>query len=96
MYCTFLENFHMHPSGVDTGEIDQWQRMSSVRIFSEIIGHLLLRKSPQFLNGSVAQRRSNYHTTNEGLVRIPYKCLFQIYVLPKMKLRGLVISKTEL
>jgi hypothetical protein len=29
-YCTFLENFHI-PSGVDTGEIDQWQRMGLVR-----------------------------------------------------------------
>jgi hypothetical protein len=29
-------------------------RRVSVRIFSEIIGHLLLRKSLQFLNGSVS------------------------------------------
>ncbi len=43
-----------------------------------------------------AQRRSNYHTTNEGLVRIQYKCLVPIYVFPEMKLRGLDISNTEL
>jgi hypothetical protein len=36
-------------------------------------------------------------TANEGLVvRIQYKCLVTIYVFPEMKLRGLVISKTEL
>jgi hypothetical protein len=32
----------------------------------------------------------------EGLVRIQYKCLVPIRVFPEMKLRGLVISKTEL
>jgi hypothetical protein len=36
------------------------------------------------------------HTANEGLVRIQYKCLVPIYVFLEMKLRGLVISKTEL
>jgi hypothetical protein len=35
-------------------------------------------------------------TANEGLVRIQYKCPVLIYVFPGMKLRGLVISKTEL
>ncbi len=35
-------------------------------------------------------------TANEGPVRIQYKCLFLIYVFPEMKLRDLVISKTEL
>jgi hypothetical protein len=33
---------------------------------------------------------------NEGPVRIQYKCLVPIYVFPEMKLRGLVIPKTEL
>jgi hypothetical protein len=33
------------------------------------------------------------YTANEGPVRIQYKCLVPIYVLPKIKLRGLVISK---
>jgi hypothetical protein len=36
------------------------------------------------------------YTANEGPVRIQYKCLVQIYVFPEMKLRDLVISKTEL
>jgi hypothetical protein len=36
------------------------------------------------------------HTANQGPVRIQYKCLFPIYVFPKMKLHGHVISKTEL
>jgi hypothetical protein len=35
-------------------------------------------------------------TANEGPVKIQYKCLVPIYVFPEMKLRGLVISKTEL
>jgi hypothetical protein len=35
-------------------------------------------------------------TANEFPVRIQYKCLFPIYVFPEMKLRDLVISKTEL
>jgi hypothetical protein len=34
-------------------------------------------------------------TSNEGPVRIQYKCLVPIYVFPEMKLRCLVISKTE-
>jgi hypothetical protein len=33
------------------------------------------------------------HFENEGPVRIQYKCLVPIYVLPEMKLRGLVIQK---
>jgi hypothetical protein len=36
------------------------------------------------------------YIVNEGSVRIQYKCLVPIYVYPKMKLRGLIISKTEL
>jgi hypothetical protein len=36
------------------------------------------------------------HTANEEQVRIQYECLVQIYVFPKMKMRGLDISKTEL
>jgi hypothetical protein len=35
-------------------------------------------------------------TSTEGSVRIQYKCLVTIYVFPEMKLRGLVISKTEI
>jgi hypothetical protein len=35
-------------------------------------------------------------TANEGPVRIQYKRLVQIYVFPEMKMRGIVISKTEL
>jgi hypothetical protein len=35
-------------------------------------------------------------TPNKGSARIQYKCLVPIYVFPEMKLRGLVISKTEL
>jgi hypothetical protein len=35
-------------------------------------------------------------TADKEPVRIQYKCLVQIYVFPEMKLRGLVISKTEL
>jgi hypothetical protein len=39
-----------------------------------------------------------YHrcTTNEGSVIIQYKCPVPIFVLPEMKLRSLLISKTEL
>jgi hypothetical protein len=33
---------------------------------------------------------------NEGSVKIQFKCLVPIYVFPEMKLRGLLISKTEL
>ncbi len=33
---------------------------------------------------------------NEGPVEIQYKCLFPVYVFPEMKLRDLIISKTEL
>jgi hypothetical protein len=36
------------------------------------------------------------YTANEGPVRIQYKCLVPIYALPEMKLRGLIISRTEL
>jgi hypothetical protein len=36
------------------------------------------------------------YTPNEGPVRIQHKCLDLIYVFPEMKLRSLVISKTEL
>jgi hypothetical protein len=36
-----------------------------------------------------------YTLANERLVRIQNKCLVPIYVFPEMKLRGLVISKTE-
>ncbi len=36
------------------------------------------------------------HTANEGQVRIQYKCLIPLYVLPEMKLFVLIISKTEL
>jgi hypothetical protein len=35
-------------------------------------------------------------TANEGLVRIQYKSLVPIYVFPEIKLRVLIISKTEL
>jgi hypothetical protein len=35
-------------------------------------------------------------TTNEGTVRIQYKCLVPIYVFPEMKLCSFLISKTEL
>jgi hypothetical protein len=34
-------------------------------------------------------------TSIEGLVRLQYKCLVPIYVFPEMKLRGILISKTE-
>ncbi len=34
-----------------------------------------------------------FYTANEGPVRIQYKCLVPIYVLPETKLRGLLISK---
>jgi hypothetical protein len=34
-------------------------------------------------------------TVNEGPVRIQYKCLVPIYLFPEIKLRGLIISKTE-
>jgi hypothetical protein len=37
-----------------------------------------------------------WHTANEGLVRIQYKCLVPIYIFPEMKLWSLLISKTEL
>jgi hypothetical protein len=36
------------------------------------------------------------YTANEGPVRIQYKCLVLIYVFPEIKLRGLVISITEI
>jgi hypothetical protein len=35
-------------------------------------------------------------TANEDPERIQYKCLVAIYIFPEMKLRGLIISKTEL
>jgi hypothetical protein len=41
------------------------------------------------------KKRRKIHTANERPVRIQYKCLVPIYVFPEMKLRGLVISKTE-
>jgi hypothetical protein len=73
----------------------------SVRIFSEIIGHysFVAKKIPtifKWISIYDAQHRSNYHTTNEGLVRIQFKWLVPIDVFPEMKLRGLDISKTEL
>jgi|688.fasta_scaffold602298_1 hypothetical protein len=39
---------------------------------------------------------SQSHTANEGPVRIQNKCLVLTDVFPEMKLRGLIISKTEL
>jgi hypothetical protein len=35
-------------------------------------------------------------TANEGPMRIKYKCLVPIYVFPELKLRDLIISKTDL
>jgi hypothetical protein len=35
-------------------------------------------------------------TENDGLVKIQYECLVQIYVFPEMRLLGLIISKIEL
>jgi hypothetical protein len=32
-------------------------------------------------------------TANDGLVKIQYECLVQIYVFPEMRLLGLIISK---
>jgi hypothetical protein len=37
----------------------------------------------------------NIHTANEVPVRIKYKRPLPIYIFPEMKLRGLVIYKTE-
>jgi hypothetical protein len=39
--------------------------------------------------------RSWGRTANEGPMRIQYKCLVPIYVIPEMKLHCLIISKTE-
>jgi hypothetical protein len=62
-----------------------------------------------FLSGHTANTKSRYtknfikelvlkkhkKDANEGPMRIQYKCLVAIVVFPEMKLRGLVISKTE-
>ncbi len=37
-----------------------------------------------------------YHTANEEAVEIQFNFLVRIYVFPEIKLRSLVISKTEL
>ncbi len=37
-----------------------------------------------------------YLAASEGPVKIQYKCLAPIFVFPEMKLRSLVIYKTEL
>jgi hypothetical protein len=39
---------------------------------------------------------SHIYTASEEPVRIQYKCLVPIYVLPEMRLLCLIISKTEL
>jgi hypothetical protein len=51
-----------------------------------------------FRNGfsSLGQVQKYSYTANEGPVRIQYKSLAPIYIFPEMKLRALVISKTEL
>ncbi len=43
----------------------------------------------------MSPKRRVRFTANEGPVRIQYECLVSIYVFPEMKLRCLVISKTE-
>ncbi len=48
-----------------------------------------------FMKYSDSSRRQGRYTANEGPVRIQYKCLVPIYVFPEMKLRSVVISKTE-
>ncbi len=48
------------------------------------------------MDGKLRYTQKNTCTANEGPVRILYKCLVPIYLFPEMKLRGLVISKTEL
>jgi hypothetical protein len=42
------------------------------------------------------EQQLHTHTANEGPVRIQNKCLVPIYVFPEMKLRGLIIFRTEL
>jgi hypothetical protein len=42
------------------------------------------------------ERKFRINTADEGPSRIQYKCLVLIYVFPKMRLCGLVISKIEL
>jgi hypothetical protein len=45
---------------------------------------------------SLSWRQDRLCTANEGAVRIQFQCLVPIYVFPEMKLRSLLISKTEL
>ncbi len=56
---------------------------------------VLLRVSLVLLIWESAELVCKY-TANKGLVRIQYKCLVPIYVLPEIELPGLNISKTEL
>jgi hypothetical protein len=42
---------------------------------------------------SIVYLPTHSYTAKEGPVRIQYKCIVPIYVLPEMKLPGLVISK---
>jgi hypothetical protein len=48
------------------------------------------------MDGKLGYLQKNTCTANEGPVGILYNCLVPIYVFPEMKLRVLVISKTEL
>jgi hypothetical protein len=56
---------------------------------------LQYNKSINLTIGQVHRQPATY-TANEGPVRIQNKYLVPIYGFPEMKLRGLVISKTEL
>jgi hypothetical protein len=54
----------------------------------------VFRKTLVFLQRGSSSKK--FYTAIEGPVRIQYKFLFPIYVFPEMKLRRLIISKTEL
>jgi hypothetical protein len=58
--------------------------------------HIYLTRHLKTRCGSHKETKFVGYTANEGPVRIQNKCLISICVFPEMKLRGLVISKTEL
>ncbi len=73
-----------------------WIPITTSAQYSACFGSTCTKTSAQYSKFYYTTNRRQEHTTYEGPVRIQYKCLVLIYVFPEMKLRNIIISKTEL
>ncbi len=73
---------------------------SSPHIFSYLApastSEMLRKSEKNQFKDAILKVLKTRQTANEGPVRIQSKCLVLIYVFPEMKVRSLVIFKTEL